>query len=46
MFDSDFVINQLDTLLFNYICSMHKYSDIDMQSTTSVCKRKKICRLY
>jgi len=45
MFDSDFVINPLDTLSFNYICSMHNYSDTDMQSTTFVCKKKKN-RLY
>jgi len=45
MFHYDLVINPLDTLSFNYICSMHNYSDSDIQSATSWAKRKDILTL-
>ena len=41
MFGSELVINSLDTLEFNYICSMHNYGDTDMQAIMFCAKKKK-----
>ena len=45
MFGSELVINSLDTLEFNYICSMHNYGDTDMQAIMFCAKKKRIYRL-